>query len=90
MDKHAYVIIVSAKHSGHLKASDLRLNGSWCTATPKEIHVNECDFLTFSLIYPSSPIFWIKITALRGPRRGQAMVEEVLAASLLFNFYIFF
>lgn len=52
MDKHAYVIIVSAKHSGHLKASDLRLNGSWCTATPKEIHVNECDFLTFSLIYP--------------------------------------
>lgn len=52
MDKHAYVIIVSAKHSGHLKASDLRLNGSWCTATPKEVHVNECDFLTFSLIYP--------------------------------------
>lgn len=45
MDKHAYVIIVSAKHSGHLKASDLRLNGSWCSATPKEIHVNECDFL---------------------------------------------
>lgn len=52
MDKHAYVIIVSAKHSGHLKASDLRLNGSWCTATPKEVHVNECDFLTFSLIFP--------------------------------------